>query len=67
MKENSKLKRYKDPEDRLKKINDWSSKNYQSFTFRLHKERDKEMINEIKNRNISLPELIKNWYVKSKN
>ena len=64
MKENSRLRSYKDPEKQVEWIKEYNSKNYRNFTFRLHKIRDKEIIDAIDNRKASLPELIKNWYKK---
>lgn len=66
MNEKSKINRYRDPLKQLKYINNWTSENYKNYTFRLHKIKDKEMIDEINNRTKSLPELIKEWYKKSK-
>lgn len=66
MKEKSKLKRYRDPEKQMKYIDDYNKDNYRSFTFRLHKDRDKEIISDIDNRKNSLASMIRNWYKKAK-
>lgn len=65
MKDNSKLKRYKNPEKQIKFIDDFNKKKYKNFSFRLHKGRDDEIIEEIINRDVSLTELIRKWYTKS--
>lgn len=66
MKKNSKLNRYKDPLKQIGKIDQFNRATYRNFTFRLHKVNDKEMIEAIDSRIVSLPELIKNWYKSSK-
>ena len=58
MNKNSKLQRYKNPEKQLEYINDWTKDNYKSYTFRLHKEKDKDLIKYIDNRKTSLRKLL---------
>ena len=66
MKENSRLSRYKDPKKQIENIYKHNLEHYESFHFRLDKEKDKDIIEEIKNRKISLPQLIRSWYKRSK-
>ena len=62
MKDKSRLKRYKDPEKQMAYIDDYNKNNYRSFSFRLHKEKDRELIEAIDGRRSSLASMIRKWY-----
>ncbi|MBQ2658098.1 MAG: hypothetical protein IJF87_05965 [Erysipelotrichaceae bacterium] len=54
--------RYKDPYGQMVKVNEHIKETYTMFAFRLHREKDKELIDVIKNRDESIASLIKKWY-----
>lgn len=53
--------RYKDPHAAMVKNNEYVKEKYSLFSFRLDNEKDKDLIDEIRSRDCSLPDLIRKW------
>lgn len=62
----SRLDRYRDKKLQIKKIDDYNKSNYRSFNFRLHKEKDKELISLLDQRTKSIAAILRDWYSKTK-
>lgn len=59
MKKDSQLNKYKDPKKQMTKIAKWVKANYKAYTFRLHKEKDKELIKLIDDRKGSIADILR--------